>query len=1506
MRDERWMRALALATGRPLVGSAADVSADPTIRAYQNARERALALGVPRPQGEADTGWLGKIMMPLEFMRAGVYAGSTELGDLLTGRGWDWEDYQGKFERGVREGEGFGSTEALRVSDGASLPERVVKMGAAFALDVGLDPLNYATLGTGTLPKIAVGSIAKGASKKALKEVTEAAAKQAVSEGAEGVSTRLAQRQMRFAGSVPEAAVATQAKDLSSEAVEQLAADRLADVIGTARTIGTGRTVTAALRQELADLGFKNADELALSVTRNLPRELRGGLGLEVPFTRIGTSLTRGAGAGTDAIGLGKAADAINTARLAARAGMRSPSSPVSKLGGETSEAYGRLLREVRSAGEGTTVEKLGRVLNTPGATTALDVAELAATNSAKRTARNKFIAVAERSVIASRRALDDFGDQQSGEAIIKASFHDFGLDDALRGLDPNAPEVKRLIDAGAQIREVFEEASSMRGFKPDPDRKYVPFIFTEEELVRRQATAGPRTRNVGQANPLESRYAYEDLVPLLDDNDELVELLGRRLSAPEINKLSGRQVVVEDPFVILRERVARDGAAIEAKVVADRLAKAGIIQKTPLTATRTSGQVKAEVNKATKAAVKTSSKAAEGEPQRLADAQSLLAVTKADEAAARTVAAGAKAQARTEAARTAKAVADAEAAATAARAEVRAAERALKRVAARDDIAAKKRAQGRLSRANAKQADTTKQLNNAKRRLRAAEKKAETFSAEVREEYVALSKQLRAARKRAETAAERSAAAPDDAALQRKVAVAARKVEELEQQVQEFLVRTDGAAAYREMAGKVAGQRAAVDDLTSRQARLTGTIDELTSDISVLDQRIANADPEQLRNLLAALDDDGVAAVRRAAAAAQDLDAKNAVVADLKAKKARLMDEIRRNTPAENQTKLNRQQAEKLEADVRAQIAARKAADDQLVEELDKINAVVATGDWQQASQMFASLVKKYRAGGAPDETIKQLNKARKETKKLGAILDQENRLLSLRNEGGLRSLVSDTDSPMPRSLEGFLAGEGVAQSLRTIFQQMESPSGLRKLLGPYLNPYMRFFKTWATLGRGPGYHVRNFVGGMVNNWLLGVRREALAPAGRISRTISKTLDSISEDVSAGRLTPRAAEAEFHKRLKAELSWQVDYADRSAYDLARGFLEEGVQYSRTNELLEREAAERLARAAGKKGTGPASLLVDNWWLQKNAFWAEEAERYMRLGAYIEGVARYGDQNAAGMFAKAGHFDYQDLTQAEQALKFVVPFYTWTRYNIPFQFRQAINNPGSVNRLDAFATNFQMAFGDPDSDGLVPDWMRDRMGFETPWTLPGGAKLGFMVESPQLDLFELFGSDGLNPIDNQRLLDNLNPVVRGGFELAQGRTTYGADANLFTSARGLVPPASQAMRQLGVTEKDRERAFGSWLSFAGVPAASITEPGKRGEARVRTGRISQQVQEALAPFLSEGEEIDTRWLTTMAQEGRTPEQILAAVKAGYGRKGGPKMPERNNRWEEAFRTATGR
>jgi hypothetical protein len=51
------------------------------------------------------------------------------------------------------------------------------------------------------------------------------------------------------------------------------------------------------------------------------------------------------------------------------------------------------------------------------------------------------------------------------------------------------------------------------------------------------------------------------------------------------------------------------------------------------------------------------------------------------------------------------------------------------------------------------------------------------------------------------------------------------------------------------------------------------------------------------------------------------------------------------------------------------------------------------------------------------------------------------------------------------------------------------------------------------------------------------------------------------------------------------------------------------------------------------------------------------------------------------MMVKASQFDYADLSDFEaQVLRRIVPFYVWSRNNIPLQVRAIMLEPGKVDR----------------------------------------------------------------------------------------------------------------------------------------------------------------------------------------------------------------------------------
>jgi len=108
-----------------------------------------------------------------------------------------------------------------------------------------------------------------------------------------------------------------------------------------------------------------------------------------------------------------------------------------------------------------------------------------------------------------------------------------------------------------------------------------------------------------------------------------------------------------------------------------------------------------------------------------------------------------------------------------------------------------------------------------------------------------------------------------------------------------------------------------------------------------------------------------------------------------------------------------------------------------------------------------------------------------------------------------------------------------------------------------------------------------------------------------------------------------------------------------------------------------------------------------------------------KAGAYLEDSAKLGlyiDKRKQGFspFSAAQEvrkylFDYTDLTDIERILfKSVMPFYTWSRKNIPLQVGMLITKPGTVTVLDKAKKAVEdMVEGEPLDPSLLPEWMQE-------------------------------------------------------------------------------------------------------------------------------------------------------------------------------------------------------
>ena len=565
-----------------------------------------------------------------------------------------------------------------------------------------------------------------------------------------------------------------------------------------------------------------------------------------------------------------------------------------------------------------------------------------------------------------------------------------------------------------------------------------------------------------------------------------------------------------------------------------------------------------------------------------------------------------------------------------------------------------------------------------------------------------------------------------------------------------------------------------------------------------------------------------------------------------------------------------------------------------------------------------------------------------------------------------GLVSIGAERDVRMPRGMSNMFASEAVRDAVEKYFQvETKGNSVVRQFFDNVYMPYYTLFKTYATIGRPGGYHVRNLIGAAWNNYLGDISGGDHKLSAMVLKGVFDTqreAKAAVDNVLAGRASGLAGDEDklaqyvaslAETRGTAVLDYEVDQlanfmlmqrldkvkvGSSTLGDVFAAATDQGVM--RSNRALNEIRME--ARAEGSqvadvlqdpnfinlfRGKSRAELNKVQTALNKSANWSllrgsaqasDLSENYVRLAAFISGARTYGltdGGQAANWLVKGLHFDYQDLSDFErQVLKNVLPFYVWTRRNVPLQFWSLFNQPGKFNKLGFAQDELQTQFG---ADGdetvmadVVPEWMRNKLGFVTSLTTAGGAPLVFGVESPALDLNRyltlgaptqgaeatwkeavaasnpLFkalieSATGVDTFTGVRFSDKGEPVpfmVPGiGFRGETGEAMVPSQAvNLATD---LLPPLG-VINRLSGRGTQGDRMLTNYLSqFAGLPVSTLTERQAVGEVRAREERLSGDIQQRINDLAFELN-VDAKWLEGALRSGAPLETVLQVARSG--------------------------
>lgn len=278
------------------------------------------------------------------------------------------------------------------------------------------------------------------------------------------------------------------------------------------------------------------------------------------------------------------------------------------------------------------------------------------------------------------------------------------------------------------------------------------------------------------------------------------------------------------------------------------------------------------------------------------------------------------------------------------------------------------------------------------------------------------------------------------------------------------------------------------------------------------------------------------------------------------------------------------------------------------------------------------------------------------------------------------------------------------------------------------------------------PGYAARNQLSEIWNMTLDGIPMARILQYGGKTLKLVNDVHKIGDKAIAGE-TLTAEEAIAYNKM----------VEMAGHGVLNGLFQGDVQ-----EAAKMFNSKAKARDYLKSGKPLAAYVRFTQDLNRNR------ENWSRITSYLyhreyEGLSA----SDAADRVKTSLFDYQELTPTEQGkFKMVVPFWTWTRKNIPYQLQHVLGRPGKFSNFAKIAeTSNDLAGGSPfapdASEGTLPTWMKQGYGFRVP---------GFGSET----YYEPnFGVNDLAKLENPKTAISLvNPVAQVGFTLATGTDTF--------------------------------------------------------------------------------------------------------------------------------------
>ena len=412
--------------------------------------------------------------------------------------------------------------------------------------------------------------------------------------------------------------------------------------------------------------------------------------------------------------------------------------------------------------------------------------------------------------------------------------------------------------------------------------------------------------------------------------------------------------------------------------------------------------------------------------------------------------------------------------------------------------------------------------------------------------------------------------------------------------------------------------------------------------------------------------------------------------------------------------------------------------------------------------------------------------------------------------------------------------------------FKRMNTPREVEGLLRTY-DKFQNFLK--AGMIATPGFVFRNIFGAFFNAWLDGVNPVHIIKSANITKRVGEkaSKDNLSF-VEAARALAEASDDEYLKNYVTLLEAGVRGGGQATVSVripTAGGVQRLLpdQYSINAAVGRSSGAGTLQMANTPVGLGnhvrgqivfgmpdaAASDLVATSLspLSSNFAYYQmirsanmQVEDIIRLGVGLD-TMRWGGSVEDGLerIAKS-QFDYSELTEFERnVMQRFMPFYTWTRKNVPYQLQQLGKYPNKYNAVMNAKRNLEWG---TEEEGYVPDYLLQPFGIRMPFTA-SGARVYSVPDLPFQDLLRYdptarqTGELGDPLYGVKETLQNfawqLSPIVKTPVEMAFQKKLSGYGAP-FTGEKVIapqpirsIPGLMQALETVGWATKDKKEGW---------------------------------------------------------------------------------------------------